>query len=539
MRAFDAVAINRVPSFIRDDFPAMEEFIQAYFEFLQENYIDKADFKTIRDIEKSLDEYLIYFKNTLAKGIPNETAADYRTVLANIRELFKSKGTEKSIKFFFKALFNETAEVFYPRSQIFTPSDSTWIRNRVIKVTGNITPAEIKEKQLTFTNGRLYVEDCYSVNGVFVLTVSDIVGKIEDASSVFLGTKELIIQKQVVGFKIVNSGSIFVPDTVYELDHGVKVSIKTVKRGKITAIDVIDGGTGYNGTEEIIFTQNGPYGKTQGLGGKAKIHITGDAISSVDVLDGGSLFDLPPGLFCESTGGNNAILRASGLFGGIKEFSIVDGGFSLPSSPWSQPIGDAEVIPVFGNVAELEGSFFNTIGFPSSGSAYLQDEHYYQYFSYVIRSGVNVNQYFDIFKRLVHPAGMRLFSQFVIDETVSVFTQLESSNIILDIFSDTSAPTEFKETILALLIATINQAGGLRREQIDIYKYDWFAESSYINRWKTYTIRELSQSPGINPEHKEVIGIQPDAVINIINVSSLAGFGGSIGNQVIGNTDIG
>lgn len=542
MRAFDAVSMNRVPQFIQDDYPALNEFIEAYYEWLTETQIDRADFKSIRDIDKTLDEYLVYFKNTLAKGLPDNTAADYRTVIKHIRSMFKAKGTEKSIKFFFKALFNEEVDIFYPRTQMFVPSDSTWVRNRVLKVEiGDAEVSTVIGKELSFTHGSLYVADGYKVGTVAVLSVSDIIGNIEAVSSVFLNETEYTIKKQVVGVDVLTPGESFALNDNYTLLNGVVVSVKETLRGPVTQIDVVDGGSGYTGEEEIHFLDTGPYGKTLGRGGKAIIDTIGPGgtITSIRVLSGGSLYDLPPGIFVESTSGDDAILRASGTLGGLKHLQIVDGGMDLPETPWEDVVADATVRVVYGNVAELEGSFNETSGFLSSNSAYLQDEHYYQYFSYVIKTGINLDQYATIFKQMIHPSGMKMFSSFTISTILKALSRINTVEAVLVIAELSGERALDRGSLLRLYVTTYVHAGALKHNQVDVFKYAWFNESSYINRFKDLKIRDYCNSSSINPTFEKNTNMQPDLIVKHNILPPIPGFGNTIGNDDIGSTRVG
>jgi hypothetical protein len=51
----------------------------------------------------------------------------------------------------------------------------------------------------------------------------------------------------------------------------------------------------------------------------------------------------------------------------------------------------------------------------------LQDNHYYQIFSYLIKSGVSVERYEHIVKQLVHPAGTKLFGQVYLQSEMDSF----------------------------------------------------------------------------------------------------------------------
>ena len=58
----------------------------------------------------------------------------------------------------------------------------------------------------------------------------------------------------------------------------------------------------------------------------------------------------------------------------------------------------------------LPGRYDGTYGFLSSDK-YLQGPHYYQEFSYVLKSGQPLSRYAEFVKKLVHPAGTALFGQ--------------------------------------------------------------------------------------------------------------------------------
>jgi len=65
------------------------------------------------------------------------------------------------------------------------------------------------------------------------------------------------------------------------------------------------------------------------------------------------------------------------------------------------------------------GFFSSTKGF-SSEDKYIHDNFYYQEFSYVIRVNQMLSKYRDIIKTLVHPAGVKLFGDYVISSTANV-----------------------------------------------------------------------------------------------------------------------
>lgn len=80
---------------------------------------------------------------------------------------------------------------------------------------------------------------------------------------------------------------------------------------------------------------------------------------------------------------------------------------------------DIAIIEIdLGSVAKYPGYYSTADGFISD-EIYIQDGNYYQAFSYVVRVEEELRRYADIIKALVHPAGMKIFSEY------SIFNQLD------------------------------------------------------------------------------------------------------------------
>jgi hypothetical protein len=65
------------------------------------------------------------------------------------------------------------------------------------------------------------------------------------------------------------------------------------------------------------------------------------------------------------------------------------------------------------SVCVAEGYYINSDGLLSSRKV-MQDNHYYQDYSYVLKTEVVVDEYRDALRRLVHPAGLAMFGQVLI-----------------------------------------------------------------------------------------------------------------------------
>lgn len=86
--------------------------------------------------------------------------------------------------------------------------------------------------------------------------------------------------------------------------------------------------------------------------------------------------------------------------------------------------GDANLVPIISGIAETVGEYFTDRG--KLDYSKIQDSFYYQDYSYVIKSGLEIKKYRDVLKKLIHPAGLEVFGE------ISIVNQLNLSLGSLD-----------------------------------------------------------------------------------------------------------
>lgn len=106
-------------------------------------------------------------------------------------------------------------------------------------------------------------------------------------------------------------------------------------------------------------------------------------------------------------------------------------------------------------VIEEEGYYLNTDGHVSS-TGKLQDNHYYQDFSYEIETGVSTNFYRDSTTEYLHPVGTKMFGRYMWETDVPVMPTLPPHNIRYDYHQD--GPF----IISAAAVETLTVAEGIR-----------------------------------------------------------------------------
>ena len=135
---------SQLPDFINakyeENAPSFRRFIELYYTWLE----DEAQGNTVyhimnsekyRDIDETEDGFISYFKNELLPYFPERTELELVKILKGAKEFYQKKGTEKSIEWLFRVLFNKEALLTYPRENILRASDGKWQLPISIKVT--------------------------------------------------------------------------------------------------------------------------------------------------------------------------------------------------------------------------------------------------------------------------------------------------------------------------------------------------------------------------------------------------------------------
>jgi hypothetical protein len=111
-----------LPEHFREDYPMLIEFLDAYYEDIDqyENFGGTIEeLVTIRDIEDTKLKYLDYLFAEVGLGVAGGQFTTPREVVRNFGNFFRVKGSEYSIHGFFRAFFNEEVEVFHPKERLF------------------------------------------------------------------------------------------------------------------------------------------------------------------------------------------------------------------------------------------------------------------------------------------------------------------------------------------------------------------------------------------------------------------------------------
>lgn len=130
---------SQFPEFMRD--PEVGSnfilFVKTYYEWLeQQNNLlhESRSLMSYKDIDTTIDDFIIHFKNDFLNNIQFDTATNKRLLVKNILDLYRAKGTPRAIDLLFKLVFATGAEIYYPGSDIFKLSDGDWYKAKYLEV---------------------------------------------------------------------------------------------------------------------------------------------------------------------------------------------------------------------------------------------------------------------------------------------------------------------------------------------------------------------------------------------------------------------
>ena len=85
-----------------------------------------ADVIPEHDPDLISDDFINKFKQEIAKTVPEAATMTKKSLYKKIHQFYKTRGSEESIKAFFKIFFNADVELFKPKDYLFKPSDASF-----------------------------------------------------------------------------------------------------------------------------------------------------------------------------------------------------------------------------------------------------------------------------------------------------------------------------------------------------------------------------------------------------------------------------
>jgi hypothetical protein len=286
-----ALVSSQVPFFVRNDHENFVAFLEAYYEWLEQSNNTVNIAKTMAgqlDVD-SADIFIDSFYKNFLPLIPDDVIVDRTLLLKHVKDFYRARGSENSLRFLLRILFNEEAEFYYPQRDILKASDGKWFVEKSIKIDNIIvegvanTQPDIAEKFVgrkitgTESNATALVEriDTYFDRGALVreLKISEqfrdfVSGEEIEATFIEDGeTKEIragLFSGSINTIQITNRGSGYQAGDTIRVEGNSTIPaviiVASVSTGNLTSIAVVDGGSGFQNLFPILITGGGGTG---------------------------------------------------------------------------------------------------------------------------------------------------------------------------------------------------------------------------------------------------------------------------------------
>ena len=343
------------------------------------------------DVDKTIQGFLTKFRNSFLTSIPDtlHSSINKRNLIKNIKSLYQSKGTKRASEIFFKLLFNEPAEIRYPKDNILRVSDGKWDTKKVIRCTevGTSDATNLIGQTITQANdptsatvneATAIVEDVFKfiIGGTTVVELvlgdSSVSGTFQPGQNI-TGTdntdSDVLITLTVTG--IINNRTLTADGGLYNEEDelaitaggtGASLKLGPVGSGSIQEIIVDSGGSGYAVGDVINFSSGNASAKVSVVDGGVTLESgtgtgqliledetmvadsyfgnkvvqesgSGD-ITDVRMIQNGNGFTSLPTLTITSSSGNGAKVLAYGTeIGRALTINVIESGHNYQASP--------------------------------------------------------------------------------------------------------------------------------------------------------------------------------------------------------------
>ena len=149
---------------------------------------------SVRDIDNEYDLLTTYLTNEYIPNFPinlhsTDVSVEVNKFVKFIKQFYGSKGTEDSLRFLYRILFNTDLNFYYPSTDMLRVSDGKWTQNNYLSLTGasGIDPnGYVGHRVIGNTSnavalvdsvgatGAYYLYDLSGINGTFSSTAEDI-----------------------------------------------------------------------------------------------------------------------------------------------------------------------------------------------------------------------------------------------------------------------------------------------------------------------------------------------------------------------------
>ena len=430
---------GQLPDFVKQDHPTFVAFLEAYYEYLEQTgkpYEIVGNLRNYFNVDKTVDDFLQYFKTQFGKDIPETVFANSNKphVIKRLRDFYRAKGSEKSFQFLFRLLYQEEIEFYYPSVDMLRISDGRYTKDKILRCVDTSGSSAIfdfaGQEIIGGTSGATGIVELVLNEqlGAFVVStiyLSKVVGTFIDNETVTDGTNTFTLDSMVTGYTITNPGNGYSVDDNIAVTGGgagavgAQFLVSSLTTGSMTTATIVSGGTGYVVGDKLTINNTDKLeidGRTCSV--LVKTVDSSGVITALEFEHNGYGYKATPTISGGGSGTGASVTLSGVGIGGIKTLKIVNGGFHYQSIPTlnfaSKGDGTATGVATIGSYENEANTRWVGDDGQLSAANYIQDSRYYQAFSYEIKAGNTIDKWRDYVKRIVHPSGLALFGRTLI-----------------------------------------------------------------------------------------------------------------------------
>lgn len=458
------IVSGQVPEFIAADSPLFVEFLQAYYKFADEYNIR---IEILRDADRASSLLLSFLKSELLNKYPAALIND-RKLIGVIRTLYRLKGTLSSIEVLFRLFFNDAVTIYQPSQQILRASDGRWLQEHYITVEqqyGDIDFSQPIQLKISNDDGIFFVNiDRYEIVSrspsynirFFYKSIRSIpyaasqtIDIVDDAGNITFRGK---LVKSPSRLRVTSPGHDWKLGQAIIVEGSTSPTVARVTQigpnGELQATEIIEYGYSHTENQTILIS---PYpNKPATSGWELETVVNGISngiphylhtltlnsyISSIkESIFGLSNADSPNSYFLENYTSEiynaQAVLQQEYQSTGTS-FGLIVTNTDLTIEQWLS--SRATIVYDFEYEIKTRGTWQADNGLISTPTIKLQDNYFYQMFSYVIQTSKQTSEYSGILS-LIHPAGLKYFGELtkvanLINQDISITRDMSRNRI--------------------------------------------------------------------------------------------------------------
>ena len=212
---------GQLPDFVKQDHPTFIAFLEAYYEYMEQigkPYEILGNLQNYFNIDKTVDDFLQYFKTQFGKDVPEAIFANANKphIIKRLRDFYRAKGSEKSFQFLFRLLYKEEIEFYYPSVDMLRVSDGRYTKDKILRcvdTSGTSAVFDLIGKEITSgttgTTGvvEIVIKEMMGTFEVSTIYLSKVVGTFQANETITDGTNTFTTDGMVTGYSITAQGN--------------------------------------------------------------------------------------------------------------------------------------------------------------------------------------------------------------------------------------------------------------------------------------------------------------------------------------------